>query len=133
MHLVETENVIENGKEKEKENLEEKVIENEENLNKRREEEIESRKEHEKIEYRERRIFRARIQKEIFLREYTKKKKENMYVKWTNEKILEKKMLWRQYREKEDVMDMDADERLDIIAKLMQKILERKPKIQKSD
>ena len=133
MHLVETENVIENGKEKEKENLEEKVIENEENLNKRREEEIESRKEHEKIEYRERRIFRARIQKEIFLREYTKKKKENMYVKWTNEKIFEKKMLWRQYREKEDVMDMDADERLDIIAKLMQKILERKPKIQKSD
>ena len=133
MHLVETENVIENGKEKEKENLEEKVIENEENLNKRREEEIESRKEHEKIEYRERWIFRARIQKEIFLREYTKKKKENMYVKWTNEKIFEKKMLWRQYREKEDVMDMDADERLDIIAKLMQKILERKPKIQKSD
>ena len=56
-----------------------------------------------------------------------------MYVKWTNEKIFEKKMLWRQYREKEDVMDMDADERLDIIAKLMQKILERKPKIQKSD
>ena len=41
---------------------------------------------------------------------------------------MEKKMLWRQYREKEEELGIDADEKLEILAKLMQRIPERKPK-----
>ena len=130
MHLVGMK--VGNGEKEEKESLEEVceeiLVENEENLFKRKEDKMDSRKEKEKIEDRERRIFRARVQQEIFLREYTKKKKENVFVKWTDEKVMEKKMLWRQYREKEEELGMDADEKLEIIAKLMQRIPERKPK-----
>jgi len=98
--------------------------ENEVLWTKRKEKEIERKETEEKELEKERRKYRARLQKEEFLRKYMSKKKESMI--WSREKIAEKKIFWRKYREKEEDLDLDQDEKMNVIACLMTKIPERK-------
>ena len=80
MHLVGMK--VGNEEKEEKESLEEVceeiLVENEENWIKRKKDELDSRKEKEKIEDRERRIFRGRVQKNLFKRIYEEKERKHI-------------------------------------------------------
>ena len=48
---------------------------------------------------------------------------------WSLEKMSEKQKYWRTYREKRDTLDLDVEENLDMIAKRMEKIPVRQPRL----
>ena len=137
----ETAKVLEDYEEEEKEKetlvmLEEVLIDECEIIEKenrviwkeREEEELKRMKEEEKEVDRERRLYRAKLQKEDFMRKYILKKKEKLNLKWSKELLAEKKSYWRKYREKEEEFDLDGNDKIELIAKLMTKIPVRKPK-----
>jgi len=61
------------------------------------------------------------------------KKKDKLNLTWLKERIADKKSYWRKYRENEDDLDLDDNDKFEIIAKLMTKILIRKPKYERSE